>query len=67
MECVVIIVNGVKRLTIITKHSILDVVAALDSPVCMIYRNMDKFIPSTKGSIIKGTFTNNYKNTFNER
>ena len=35
MECVVIIVNGVKRLTIITKHSILDVVAALDSPLVM--------------------------------
>ena len=33
MECFVIIVNGWKPLTIITKHSILDVVAALDPPL----------------------------------
>ena len=26
---------------------------------CMIYRNMDTFIPSTKRRIINGTFTNN--------
>ena len=32
MECFVIIVNGWKPLTIITKYSILDVVAALDPP-----------------------------------
>ena len=30
MECFVTIVNGWKPLTIITKHSILDVAAALD-------------------------------------
>ena len=30
MECFVIIVNGFQPLTIITKHSILDVAAALD-------------------------------------
>ena len=30
MECFVIIVNGWKPLTIITKHSILDVAATLD-------------------------------------
>ena len=30
MECFVIIVNGWKQLTIITKHSILDLAAALD-------------------------------------
>ena len=30
MECFLIIVNGWKPLTIITKHSILDVAAALD-------------------------------------
>ena len=30
MECFVIIANGSKPLNIITKHSILDVVAALD-------------------------------------
>ena len=33
MECFVIKVNGWKLLTIITKHSILDVVAALDPPL----------------------------------
>ena len=33
MECFVIIVNGLKPLTIITKHSILDVAAALDPPL----------------------------------
>ena len=32
MECFVIIVNDWKPLTIITKHSILDVIAALDPP-----------------------------------
>ena len=37
MECFVIIVNGWKPLFIITKHSILDVAAALDPPlVCKI-------------------------------
>ena len=33
MERVVIIVNGIQPLTIITKHSILDVAAALDPPL----------------------------------
>ena len=33
MECFVIIVNGWKSLTIITKHSILDVAAVLDPPL----------------------------------
>ena len=33
MECFVIIVNGFKPLTIITRHSILDVAAALDPPL----------------------------------
>ena len=33
MECFVIIINGWKELTIITKHSILDVAAALDPPL----------------------------------
>ena len=36
MECFVIIVNGFQPLTIITKHSILDVEAALDPPVNII-------------------------------
>ena len=35
MECFVIIVNGFQPLTIITKHSILDVAAALDPPLAM--------------------------------
>ena len=33
MECFVIIVNGWKLLTVITKHSILDVAAALNPPL----------------------------------
>ena len=33
MECLVIIVNGFQPLTIVTKHSILDVAAALDPPL----------------------------------
>ena len=33
MECFVVIVNGFQPLTIITKHSVLDVVAALDPPL----------------------------------
>ena len=33
MECFVIIVNGFQPLTIVTKHSILEVAAALDPPV----------------------------------
>ena len=33
MECFMIIVNGWKPLTIITKHSILNVAAALDPPL----------------------------------
>ena len=37
MECFVIIVNGLQPLTIITKHSILDVEAALDPPLVMFF------------------------------
>ena len=33
IECFVIIVNGFQPLTIITKHSILDVTATLDPPL----------------------------------
>ena len=33
MECFVIIVNGFQPLTIITKHSTLDVAAVLDPPL----------------------------------
>ena len=35
MERFVIIVNGFQPLTIITKHSILDVAAALDPPLAL--------------------------------
>ena len=38
MERFVIIVNGWKPLTIITKRSILDVAAALDSPLELVFR-----------------------------
>ena len=34
---------------------------------CMVYKNMDTFITSTKRVIINGTFTNNYMNRFNGR
>ena len=34
---------------------------------CMIYRNMNIFIPSTKRIIINGTFTNNYRKRINGR
>ena len=37
MECFVIIVNGLQPLTIITKHSVLDVEAALDPPLVMFF------------------------------
>ena len=37
MECFLIIVNGFQPLTIITKHSILDVAAALDLPLTLRY------------------------------
>ena len=37
MECFVIIVNGWKSLTIIAKHSILDVAAVLDPPLVTLY------------------------------
>ena len=37
MECFVIIVNGFQLLSIITKHSILNVAAALDPPLCVFH------------------------------
>ena len=40
MECFVIIVNGFQPLTFMTKHSILDVAAALDPPLCLIKKQM---------------------------
>ena len=43
MEHFVIIVNGCKPLTIITKRSILDVAAVLDPPVT--YINEKKYLP----------------------
>ena len=41
MECFVIIVNGRKTLTIITKRSILDVAAGLDPPLRHAFLNND--------------------------
>ena len=38
MESFVIIVNGWKPLTVMTKHSILDVTAALDPPLIFVER-----------------------------
>ena len=38
MECFVIIVNGFQPLTIVTKHSILDVAVALDPPLRLLDR-----------------------------
>ena len=40
MERFVIIVNGWKPLTIITKHSILNVAVALDPPLHMLYLHL---------------------------
>ena len=42
-ECFVIIVNGFQPLTIITKHSILDVAAALDPPMDLAMSLLFKF------------------------
>ena len=41
MECSVIIVNGGKPLTIITKRSILDVAAVLDPPLMILVLLLD--------------------------
>ena len=43
MECFVIIVNGFQPLTIITKHSILDVAAASDPPLNFVDSNTGDF------------------------
>ena len=43
MECFVIIVNGFQPLTTITKCSILDVAAVLDSPLFKVLQYDDKF------------------------
>ena len=43
MECFVIIVNGWKPLTIITKHPILDAAAALDPPLAALLIFTEEF------------------------
>ena len=43
MERFVVIVNGWKPLTIITKHSILDVAAVLDPPMMVNYLELRDF------------------------
>ena len=61
MECFVIIVNGFQPLTIVTKHSILDVAAVLDPP--LVYRKLlynqhysyfDNFLFSNQSGFRKG-------------
>ena len=44
MERFVIIVNGWKLLTIITKRSILDVAAVLDLPRTNVFNNVQQFL-----------------------
>ena len=69
MECFVVIVNGFKPLTIITKRSILDVAAALDPPLMNFYtlkretinartksRTKNKITNSTQIEVKKGSF-----------
>ena len=41
MECFIIIVNGFQPLSIITKHSILDVAAALDPLLNLVYHGTE--------------------------
>ena len=41
MQCFVIIVKGFQPLTVITKHSILDVAAALDPPLRLVLIRVD--------------------------
>ena len=53
MECFVIILNGCNRLTIITKHSILDVAAALDPPLGII----DCYVGSSTNFLYKKSKT----------
>ena len=52
MEHFVIIVNGWKPLTIVTKRSILDVAAALDRPL-ILSRNMKKDKLNCKSELLK--------------
>ena len=48
MERFVIIVNGCQPLTVITKHSILDVAAALDPPLQIVKMWVLSFIEKSK-------------------
>ena len=49
MECFVITVSGSKPLTIITKHSILEVAAALDPPLLNLHEAKLNHAISLKG------------------
>ena len=69
IECFAIIVNGWKLLTIITKHSILDVAAVLDPSLqmnqntCKYHLFMSKYKSSKihiVGSIIEAVISQNY-------
>ena len=52
MECFVTIVNGFQPLTIITKHSILNVAAALDSPLNTLMKITKKIELTKKNPIM---------------
>ena len=53
MEIFVIIVNGWKPLTIITKSSTLDIASALDPSLFMLY-DLSGFEPQLNSSLFKG-------------
>ena len=55
MECFVIVVNSFQPLTIITKHSILVVAAALDPPLSSLQVYLYAFMPCIFSE--KGTFS----------
>ena len=58
MKCFVILVNGFQPLTIITKHSILDVAAALDPPLITI----EVIIVDYSNFLQEGYFASNSEN-----
>ena len=58
MECFVIIVNGFQPLTIITKHSILDVAAALDPPLNIIRLSVEYYFLKGVRSKVSHWFLN---------
>ena len=57
IERFVIIVNGQKPLTIITKRSILDFVAVLDPPLTVISNFLQNLIPTTRDAVVELLFS----------